>query len=110
MYTQTHKHTDVTRTFLLYITTQAVYSVTSQPHLSLSLIKNVCLDDTVVSLTKCDHVICPNISFLAWHIKYKQFCISFIRRIYELQLQLKSEMYFPDIIIPKNLLFTIKQN
>lgn len=33
-------------------------SVTSQARLSLSLIKNICLDDTVLSLTNCGHVIC----------------------------------------------------
>lgn len=34
------------------------HSVTSQPHLCLCLIKNVCLDDTALSLTDGDQVIC----------------------------------------------------
>lgn len=44
---------------LCYTSADRQYSVTSQPRLGLSLIKNVCLDDTVLSLTSCDHVICP---------------------------------------------------
>ncbi len=44
---------------LCYTSADRQYSVTSQPRLCLSLIKNVCLDDTVLSLTSCNHVICP---------------------------------------------------
>lgn len=57
----THTRTDIHRCYKNLHATQAdrQHSVTSQPHLSLSLIKNVCLDDTALSLTNCDRVICP---------------------------------------------------
>lgn len=54
-----HTHTQMLKESVWYTSADRQYSVTSQPHLGLSLIKNVCLDDAILSLSSCDRVICP---------------------------------------------------
>lgn len=57
--TCTHRCTQMSQEPVCYTSADRQYSVTSQPRLGLSLIKNVCLDDTVLSLTNCDRISCP---------------------------------------------------